>query len=115
MLEYKFRKNANNNDGFHDYLKTSKSDLFVLDLNNCTLIECIDKMCDIKSLSHPRIKQNYRMLINKIIDVKERFNCKIMPARFLQYLTRFRIFIISKSGKRIIQFQGKESNENAQE
>ena len=47
MLECKFRKNANNNDGFRDYLKTSKSDLFVLDLSNCTLIECIDKMCDI--------------------------------------------------------------------
>lgn len=80
MLECKFRKNANNNDGFRDYLKTSKSDLFVLDLSNCTLIECIDKMCEIKSLSHPRIEQNYRMLVNKLIDVEERFNCTIMPS-----------------------------------
>lgn len=63
MLACKFSKNAKNDDGFRDYLKTSKSDLFVLDLSDCTLIECIDKMCEIKSLSHPRIEQNYRMLV----------------------------------------------------
>ena len=80
MLVCKFRKNAKNDDGFRDYLKTSKSDLFVLDLSDCTLIECIDKMCEIKSLSHPIIEQNYRMLVNKLIDVKERFNCTIMSS-----------------------------------
>ena len=57
MLACKFRKNAKNDDGFRYYLKTSKQICLFLDLSDCTLIECIDKMCEIKSLSHPRIEQ----------------------------------------------------------
>jgi hypothetical protein len=37
-------------------------------------------MCEIKSRSHPHIKQNYRMLINKLEDIQDIFDCTIMPA-----------------------------------
>ena len=56
------------NSGFREYLNSSMDNMFALDLSNCTLIECINKMCEIKSRSHPKIKQNYRMLVNKLGD-----------------------------------------------
>lgn len=65
---------------FREYLTSSMSDMFSLDLSNCTVIECINKMCEIKSRSHPNIKQNYRMLINKLEDIQDIFDCTIMPA-----------------------------------
>ena len=67
-------------NGFRDYLKSSKDDMFVLDLNGCSLIECINKMCEIKVQSHPKIWQNYRMLIKKICDLEKKFECTITPA-----------------------------------
>ena len=56
------------------------SNLFVLDLSNCTLIECIDKMCEIKLRSHPNIRKDYRMLVNKLKNIEKIFGCTIMPA-----------------------------------
>lgn len=67
-------------DGFRDYLISSKDNMFVLDLSNCTLIECIHKMCEIKSRSHPKICQNYRMLVKKIENIEQQFGCVIIPA-----------------------------------
>lgn len=77
MMTQSFYGTANN--GFREYLN-STSNMFALDLSNCTVIECINKMCDIKVRSHPKIKQNYRMLINKLSDIESQFGCLIMPA-----------------------------------
>ena len=77
------RKNLNDckiNSGFKEYLNSSMNDMFSLDLSNCTLIECINKMCEIKQRSHPKIKKNYQMLINKLEYIEQQFGCKIMPA-----------------------------------
>ena len=68
------------NNGFREYLNSSMNNMFALDLTNCTLIECIDKMCEIKSRSHPKIRQNYRMLIKKLEELQQMFGCTIMPA-----------------------------------
>ena len=78
MITQSFYGNANS--GFREYLASSMSNMFALDLSNCTLIECINKMCEIKSRSHPKIKQNYRMLVNKLEDIEQQFGCTIMPA-----------------------------------
>ena len=67
-------------NGFGEYLATSMSNMFTLDLTNSTLIECIDKMCEIKSRSHPNIRQNYRMLVNKLQIIQQMYGCTIMPA-----------------------------------
>ena len=67
-------------NGFGEYLATSMSNMFTLDLTNNTLIECIDKMCEIKSRSHPNIRQNYRMLVNKLQIIQQMYGCTIMPA-----------------------------------
>ena len=64
---------------FEEYLISNKDNMFALDLSKYTLIECINKMCEIKSRSHPRIKQNYRMLIKKLETLERQFNCTIMP------------------------------------
>lgn len=69
-----------NIEGFGEYLNSTKDNLFVLDLSKCTLIECINKMCEIKSRSHPKIAQNYRMLVNKLESIEKQFGCTIMPA-----------------------------------
>ena len=71
---------SNAGSGFREYLTSSMNDMFSLDLSRCTLIECINKMCEIKSRSHPNIKQNYRMLVNKLEDIQDIFDCNIMPA-----------------------------------
>ena len=68
------------NNGFREYLASSMSSMFALDLSNCTVIECINKMCEIKSRSHPKIKQDYRMLVNKMESIEQQFGCTIMPA-----------------------------------
>lgn len=60
---------SNAGAGFREYLTSSMSDIFSLDLSKCTLIECITKMCEIKSRSHPKIKQNYRMLVNTLRNI----------------------------------------------
>jgi integrase len=78
MMTQSFYGNANN--GFREYLASSMSNMFTLDLTNCTVIECINKMCEIKERSHPKIKQNYRMLVNKLEDIEQQFGCTIMPA-----------------------------------
>ncbi len=67
-------------EGFREYLNSSVNNMFVLDLSNCTVIECICKMCEIKQRSHPKIKQNYRMLVNKLREIENEFGCVIMPA-----------------------------------
>ena len=66
--------------GFRDYLFSSMNNMFTLDLSNCTLIECVDKMCEIKSRSHPKIKNDYRMLVSKITCIEREFGCTITPA-----------------------------------
>ena len=66
--------------GFGDYLNQSRENMFVLDLSNCSLIECIDKMCEAKTRAHPNIKKNYKLLISKIKAIEKQYNCKIMPA-----------------------------------
>ena len=55
-MEHNFYNRGKSNNGFQEYLNSSKDNMFVLDLSGCTLIECINKMCDIKSRSHPKIK-----------------------------------------------------------
>ena len=50
---------GNTNIGFGEYLNSSMTNMFTLDLSSCTLIECIEKMCEIKQRSHPKIKRNY--------------------------------------------------------
>lgn len=72
-----FTRRADN--GFREYLNASAGDMFALDLSNCTLIQCINKMCEIKQRSHPNINQNYRMLIKKLEDLQEIFDCTITP------------------------------------
>ena len=71
---------GNANNGFREYLNSSMNNMFALDLTNCTLIECIDKMCEIKSRSHPKIKRDYRMLVSKLRSIEQQFGCTIMPA-----------------------------------
>ena len=69
-------------------------DMFSLDLSKSTLLECIEKMCEIKMGSNPKIKRKYRMLVNKLKDIEKEFNCTIMPAmissvfwnHFIQFL-----------------------------
>ena len=78
MMTQSFFYNSADN-GFREYLSSSMNNMFVLDLSDCTLIECINKMCEIKSRSHPNIKQNYRMLINKLEDIQDLFDCTIIP------------------------------------
>ena len=79
MVTQDFCERRSNNE-FREYLTASMNDMFALDLSNCTLMECIDKMCDIKSRSHPKIGQNYRMLVRKLEDIERSFGCRIMPA-----------------------------------
>jgi integrase len=78
MMTQNFYGTANN--GFREYLASSMSNMFAIDLSNCTVIECIDKMCEIKERSHPNIRQNYRMLVNKLRDIEKQFGTTIMPA-----------------------------------
>ena len=72
-------ENKSNTD-FGKYLASSMNNMFTLDLSNYTLIDCINKMCEIKARSHPKIKQNYRMLIAKLTSIEQQFGCTIMPA-----------------------------------
>ena len=68
-----------NEDSFRDYLTSSKDNAFVLDLSKNSLIECIDEMCKIKSHSHPKITQNYKILVKKLQKVESNFGCTIYP------------------------------------
>ena len=80
MGKSSFIKNSETFNGFKVYLNSAVNNMFVLDLSNCTLIECIEKMCEIKMRAHPKINQNYRMLVKKLKDIEMQFNCIIKPA-----------------------------------
>lgn len=69
----------NVNNGFREYLASSVNNMFALDLTNCSVIECINKMCEIKERSHPNIRQNYRMLVKKLSDIESQYGNTIMP------------------------------------
>lgn len=73
-------KNLHATNSFGDYLATSAANVFVLDLSNCTLIDCIDKMCDIKTRAHPNIKRDYKPLVNHLRAIETQFGCTIMPS-----------------------------------
>lgn len=66
--------------GFGEYLNQSRENMFVLDLSNCSLIECVDKMCEVKVKTHPNIKKKYKLLVSKIKGIEKQYNCKIIPA-----------------------------------
>lgn len=68
------------NNGFREYLNSSMNNMFALDLTDCTLVECIDKMCEIKERSHPKIRRNYSMLVKKLESIEKEFGCTIKPA-----------------------------------
>ena len=72
--------------------------MFILDLSSSTVIECIDKMCEIKSWSHPNIRKNYKMLINKIKNIESLFECTITPAMINSVFWNYFIPFLTKQG-----------------
>ena len=80
MEKDSFIKKSETLEGFKNFLNSAVNNMFVLDLSNYTLLECIDKMCEIKLRAHPKIKHNYSMLVNKLKDIESQFNCTIKPA-----------------------------------
>ena len=78
-------ENRSNLD-FRNYLLSSRNNMFELDLSECTLIECINKMCEIKQRSHPKILKSYKLLISKLGEIEHQFGCTIMPAMVSVYL-----------------------------
>lgn len=64
---------------FKTYLSRDTKEMFFLDLSDKSLIECIEKMCEIKSRCHPNILKHYMMLINKIKQIEKEFECTIFP------------------------------------
>ena len=78
-MTHNISENRSNTD-FGEYLASSRNNMFTLDLSNYTLIDCINKMCEIKARSHPKIRQNYKMLIVKLTIIEQQFGCTIMPA-----------------------------------
>lgn len=91
-----YGKSANNN--FREYLASSMSNMFALDLSNCSVNECIEKMCEIKMRSHPRIKQNYRMLVKKLETIEQQYGCTIMPAMISSVFWNYFIAFLADQG-----------------
>jgi hypothetical protein len=67
-------------NGFREYLTSNMGNMFALDLSGCSVIECIEKMCEIKERAHPKIRRNYAMLVKKLGSIERMFGCRIMPA-----------------------------------
>ena len=85
---------------FRDYLIHSKNNAFVLDLSQCSLIECINRMCSIKSQAHPRIISSYKLLICKLEMVEELTNCTIYPSMISSvFWNHFIPFLVSQGLK----------------
>ena len=94
-----FMDNGNDlENGFREYLNSGKDNMFILDLSSSTIIECIDKMCEIKSWSHPNIRKNYKMLINKIKNIESLFECTITPAMINSVFWNYFVPFLTKQG-----------------
>ena len=91
-----YGKSADNN--FREYLASSMSNMFALDLSNCSVNECIEKMCEIKMRSHPKIKQNYRMLVKKLEIIEQQYGCTIMPAMISSVFWNYFIAFLADQG-----------------
>lgn len=90
--------NIENN--LRDYLISSSKNAFILDLSRCTLIECIRKMCEVKSRSHPKITYNYGILVNKLEEVENLTGCIIYPSMISSiFWNHFIPFLVSQGLK----------------
>lgn len=64
---------------FSRYLTECDENVFLLDLSNASLLDCIYKMCEIKKRLHPKIWSNYNLLIGKITALQEKYGCTVYP------------------------------------
>ena len=88
------------NTAFREYLQSSASNMFVLDLSKCTVVECVEKMCEIKARAHPKIRRNYQLLINKLNDIERQFECTVMPAMVSSVFWNYFIPFLADQGLR---------------
>lgn len=72
--------------------------MFVLDLSQCSLIECVAKMCEIKSRAHPNIKRDYSVLVNKLRDIEMQYGCTLMPSMISSVFWLYFIPYLSDQG-----------------
>ena len=93
-----FIKKTIPNNEFKNYLNSSMNNTFVLDLSKCTVIECIEKMCEIKSRSHPRIKKNYRLLVKKLEAIENQFECTIVPSMISSIFWNYFVPFLAEQG-----------------
>lgn len=87
-------------NSFRDYLVYSKNNVFALDLSGSSVIECIKKMCEIKSQAHPKIVLSYNLLVNKLEMVEGLTGCIIYPSMISSvFWNHFIPFLVSQGLK----------------
>lgn len=64
---------------FASYLSKSETEVFVLDLSKCTLLEVIDEMIKVKSRMSPNYLKSYSSLIYNLKKLQDSFKCVLMP------------------------------------
>ena len=66
---------------FGSYLYISKDQMFVLDLSQATLLECIDKLINMKQKISPKYGKNLSCLKRHLALIEEQFGCTLMPVQ----------------------------------
>lgn len=66
-------------NSFRMYLQQPVDSLFVLDLSESSLIECIDKMIEVKIKMHPNYGKQYSCLKNNLKRIQTEFNVELKP------------------------------------
>lgn len=66
-------------DSFGQYLQKTESELFTLDLSNCSVLEVIEELIKMRSSISPRCYKSYSCLKNSLKSIEQKFGCRIMP------------------------------------
>ena len=68
-----------NSDNFLNYLSSSQTAIFTLDLSKATVLDVIDELIKMKSKLSPGYTKSFSSLKLHLEGIENRFNCKLLP------------------------------------
>lgn len=83
---------------FAAYLSRNTDDMFILDLSNATLIECIHEMIKVKNKTSPKYGKKYSCLLNNLKKLQEDMHVLLKPIHITDIFWNYFIAYLRNNG-----------------
>jgi len=87
--------------GFRTYLENSVNNPFVLNLRDCTLMECIEECIRAKSRMHPNYRVSLGCLLHNLKAIEESYGVTLMPVQVTDIFWSYFISFCQSRGLRL--------------